>query len=158
MKKVFTFLLLLLTVTVCVQTQAQTSPSTLVLWHADGMQTKVQLFTCPRVMFPKDSVCVVSPVVTMNFPASDILRVTYEGYRTGIPDAPSQGSYARKGENVYFYGVSSDREVSICSTDGKRLPLTLIRSGALYCLPLCTIPTGVYLLTVKGKTSKFIKK
>lgn len=53
--------------------------ATLVLWHADGTTTEVELNTMPKVEFHGDSVCFISSFLDMKYPKEDILRFSYKG-------------------------------------------------------------------------------
>ena len=46
----------------------------------------------------------------------------------------------------------------IYAVNGIRVPVSLQHSGSSAILPLSTIPSGVYVLSVNGRTSKFTKR
>ena len=58
---------------------------TLVLHHADGTTTDVELYTQPRVEFQNDRVLITSPVLSMDYAKADVLRFTYKGVVLAFP-------------------------------------------------------------------------
>lgn len=57
--------------------------ATLVLWHADGTTTELELNTMPKVEFIGDTVCFTSNIFDMKYHKNDILRFSYKG----VPNA-----------------------------------------------------------------------
>ena len=135
----------------------QATAQTLVLWHADGTQTDVQLYTQPQVTFQDDKVLITSTVLNMEYPKESILRFTYKGGSTGISSPAAKANYSQQGDQLVFHGVNADDKVAVYTANGIRVPVTVTRSGDAATLPLSAIPSGVYLLNVNGRTSKFTK-
>lgn len=134
-----------------------TKAQTLVLHHADGTTTDVQLYTQPQVKFQNDKVLITSTVLNMEYPKSDILRFTYKGSFTGISSPTAKANYTEQDGQLVFNGVKSQDKIAVYTVSGIRVPVTIQRSGDTAVLPLSAIPSGVYLLNVNGKTSKFTK-
>lgn len=135
----------------------QATAQTLVLWHADGTQTDVQLYTQPQVKFQGDKVLITSTVLNMEYPKSDILRFTYKGSFTGINNPTVKANYAEQDGQLIFNGVKPQDKIAVYTVSGIRVPVTIQRTGDTAVLPLSAIPSGVYLLNVNGRTSKFTK-
>lgn len=135
----------------------QATAQTLVLWLADGTQTDVQLYTQPQVKFQNDKVLITSTVLNMEYPKENILRFTYKGGSTNISSPTGKANYSQQGEQLVFRGIKSDGKVAVYTANGIRVPVTVTRSGDSVTLPLSAIPSGVYLLNVNGRTSKFTK-
>lgn len=131
---------------------------TLVLWHADGTQTDVQLYTQPRVTFEDDKVLITSTVLNMEYPKDNILRFTYKGGSTGISSPTAKANVSQQGDQLVFHGVNADDKVAVYTAKGIRVPVTVTHSDNTATLPLSAIPSGVYLLNVNGRTSKFTKQ
>ncbi len=83
----------------CPETQEN---STLVLWHANGTQTRIELYKQPRVTFGDGTVDILSPVLNQSYPAADVLKFTYEGNGTGINDTKADQPYSSDGEHILF--------------------------------------------------------
>lgn len=130
---------------------------TLVLHHADGTTTDVELYTQPRVQFQGDRVLINSPVLDMNYPKDDILRFTYKGGQLGISSPKAEADYTPEDDRLVFHNIKATDEVAVYKPNGIRVPIRLIVSGTDATLPLSQIPQGVYLLSVNGRTSKFTK-
>lgn len=130
---------------------------TLVLHHADGTTTDVELYTQPRVQFQNDRVVITSPVLSMDYAREDVLRFTYKGGGTGISTPKGEADMSRVGDRLVFHNVRQADRVAVYTANGIRVPVSLTLSGTDAALPLSQIPQGVYLLSVNGKTSKFTK-
>lgn len=138
----------------CLHTAAQM----LVLHHADGTTTDVELFTQPQVKFQGDKVLITSTVLNMEYPMNNVLHFTYKrADNTAIGSVKENDNYSQHGNQLVFHGIKSQDKVAVYTATGMRVPITLTRSGDSIALPLSAIPSGVYLLNVNGKTSKFTR-
>ena len=135
MRKFILAFLLFLPLTMLAQA---TGNATLVLHHADGTTTDIALFTQPRVTFTDGKLLVASPLLTMEYPA--------------------EADYAQKDGQLVFSGLSAADRVAVYTANGIRVPIRLVSLGNSLALPLSSIPQGVYILSVNGKTSKFTKR
>ena len=129
----------------------------LVLWHADGTTTDVALYLMPKVEFSGDKVRITSTVLDMEYPKENILRFSYKGSGTGISTPNAEADCSRKGDRLVFHGVTSRDKVAVYTVNGFRVPLSLTVTPDGLSLPLSSIPQGVYVLSVNGKTSKFTR-
>ena len=134
------------------------SAQTLVLQHANGTTTDVELYTQPQVKFQNDKVLITSTVLDMEFPKENVLRFTYKGSTVGISSPNAETEYTKEGNRLVFHNVKSGDEVSVYKTDGIRVPVRLTRAGSDIVLHLSAIPSGVYLLNFNGQTSKCTKQ
>lgn len=155
MKKNLVIISLLLGMFLHVQAQ---NNATLVLWHPDGKTTDVELFTLPRVQFLNDSVFITSTVLDMKFDAKEILRFSYKGKGTGISLPQSETNYTQENGQLVFNGVKLSDQVALYTTNGIRVPVRLSSVNGNVSLPLSSVPKGVYVLNVNGKTTKFTRK
>lgn len=130
---------------------------TLVLHHSDGTTTDVELYTQPRVEFQNDRVVITSSVLNMDYAKTDVLRFTYKGGGLGITTPKAEADMSRDGDRLVFHGIKSSDAVAVYRPNGIRVPVRLTLTGTNAVLPLASIPSGVYLLTVNGRTSKFTK-
>ena len=140
----------------CIAIQ-RVAAQTLVLHHADGTTTDVELYTQPRVEFQGDRVIITSPVLDMYDPKDNILRFTYTGGLLGISSPKAEADYTPEDGRLVFHNVKATDEVAVYRPNGIRVPVRLMRNGTDAVLPLSEIPQGVYLLFVNGRTSKFTK-
>ena len=136
----------------------QAMAQTLVLHHADGTTTDVELYTMPQVTFQNDKVLITSTVLNMEYPKENVLRFTYKGgTATSVGKLKPNADYTQKNDQIVFHGIKSADKVAVYSANGIRVPVRLVRCGSDVTLSLSSIPSGVYLLNVNGKTSKFTK-
>ncbi len=138
--------------------KANAQTQALVLHHADGSTTDVELYTEPKVTFSPDKVFIKSSVLDIEYAATDVLRFTYKGNGAGIDCVKSEADYEQQDGHIVFHGVDAADKVAVYRTDGVRLPVRLVQQGSDAVLPLSSVPTGVYLVNVNGKTSKFVRK
>jgi hypothetical protein len=132
---------------------------TLVLYHANGTTTDVQLYTQPRIEFKNDMVLITSPVLNMEYAKEDILRFTYKGNTTvGVGNLRQEADYSQENGQLVFHGVKQTDNIAVHNMNGVRVPVRLSFSGNDATLSLTSIPKGVYLLSVNGRTSKFTKQ
>ena len=134
------------------------SAQTLVLHHANGKTTDVELLTMPKVKFENDKVLITSTVLNMEYPKEDVLRFTFKKGTTGINKTTIKANVSQENGQLVFHGISSTEKIAVYNTNGIRVPVQITRHGDSASLPLSSIPSGVYLLNVNGKTSKFTKK
>lgn len=137
-----------------VMIQAQT----LVLHHANGTTTDVELYTMPQVKFQGDKVLITSTVLDMEYPKEDVLRFTYKGSSSGISKPNGNANVSQENGQIVFHGIHAGDKIAVYTAKGIRVPVRLARSGNTATLPLSAIPAGVYLLNVNGRTSKFTKR
>ena len=137
---------------------SRTSAQTLVLHHANGTTTDVQLYTMPQVRFDGDRVLITSTVLNMEYPKQDVLRFTYKGSLvTAVSQPRSEANFSHEQGQLVFHGIKQADKVAVYTANGIRVPVTITRRGTDVSLPLSQIPQGVYLLSVNGRTSKFTK-
>lgn len=131
---------------------------TLVLWHADGTKTDVELFTKPNVRFDNDKVHVTSSVANLEYEKNDVIRFTYKGKNTGIASPSIDSDYSHEDGRIVFHNIKSTDKIALYNTNGIRIPIRLTVQGSSAILPLSSVPSGIYLLNINGRTSKFTKK
>lgn len=131
---------------------------TLVLHHANGKTTDVELYTQPQVKFVGNKVLITSTVLDMEYDKQDVLRFTYKGGSTGISTPNAKADVSQENGQLVFHGVKSTDKIMVHTVKGILVPVRLQHSGSSATLPLSAIPSGVYLLTVNGRTSKFTKR
>lgn len=134
------------------------SAQTLVLHHANGTTTDVELFTMPQVKFQNDKVLITSTVLDMEYPKSDVLKFTYKGGTSGVSSPKEHSDYSQENGQLVFHGIKSTDKLAVYAVNGIRVPVRFERNGSSATLPLSSIPSGVYVLSVNGRTSKFTKR
>lgn len=131
---------------------------TLVLHHANGKTTDVALYTQPQVKFVGDKVLITSTVLDMEYDKQDVLSFTYKGSTLGISNPTEKAKVSQENGQLVFHGIKSTDKIAVHTASGIRVPVRLQHSGSSATLPLAAIPSGAYLLTVNGRTSKFTKR
>lgn len=140
----------------CVQRlSAQTQ--VLVLQHANGTSTEVELYTKPKVTFEGNKLFVKSSVINLEYQIGDVIRFYYKGKGTGINNLQIDTDYEQNNERLVFHNILPGDIVEVYNLNGVRIPVHIAYSDDNATIPLSSIPTGVYLLNVNGKTAKFKK-
>lgn len=134
------------------------SAQTLVLHHANGSTTDIELYTMPQVKFQDDKVFITSTVLDMEYPKADVLRATYKGSASGIIDTKAKANVSQENGQLVFHGIKSSDKITIYTANGIRVPVRIQFNGSSAILPLSAIPSGIYLLNVNGRTTKFTKR
>lgn len=139
---------------------AAQEPNKLHIHFADGTTTAIELYTRPQVTFEGDRVVVASPVATMSYAAADVLRFTYSinGEMVGVQSPESKDLYRNDGEQLTFDAAVSASSVQLFAEDGKQMPVSLTTANGRASLSLSSLPAGVYVLKVNGRTSKIVKR
>ena len=131
---------------------------TLVVWLADGTQTDIEVSQQPQIKFGSGKVIITSSVLNMEYNANEVLRFTYKGEGTAISPIHEEAGISQEDGRLVFHGITSADQVTIYSTNGMRIPVSIVTADGHYSISLSSIPSGVYILKVNGKTSKFTKK
>ena len=131
--------------------------ATLTIHFVDGTSSDIQLYTRPRVTFEGESVVFKSPVAMYSYRAQDVLRFTYSGIADAIITPMSDSSYHQEAGQIIFDDKVSPSDVMLFSEDGKRMLVSLSKVNGRASLSLSSLPKGVYLLSVNGRTSKIMK-
>lgn len=130
----------------------------LVLFHADGTTTDVELYTMPVIQFNGDKVTITSTVLDMEYPKENVLRFTYRGSADALKTVKAEADYSLEDGQLVFHGIIQTDNVAVYNASGVRVTARLMHRGDNVSLSLASIPAGVYVLSVNGKTSKFTKR
>ena len=130
---------------------------TLVLHHANGKTTEIELYTLPHIQMKADKMLIMSQGVTQEFAKSDVVRFTYKGIVTGINNVKPETRYRVDEDRVTFYGISVTDRISVYNAGGVQIPVSLTADGKDAVLSLNQLPSGVYLVNINGRTLKFIR-
>lgn len=138
-------------------TEAQAQSQTLVLTHADGTTTEVELYSQPHIRLTADKMTISSPVVSLEYAKADVVRFHYKNVGTGVSPVGSPTGYRIDPGGIFFHGVDDPDRITVYSVSGTRIPVSLSASGSDAVLSLARLPRGVYLVTFNDKTIKFVR-
>ena len=157
MKKTAFFPLLAILFMICPQLSAQVP--TLVIWHADGTFTDVELSTLPRVTFVNDNIRIHSDMLQMEMESKDVLRFSYKGLDTSsVENLRQETGYTWTDSRLILHGVGLHHNVTLCRADGVKVPVSMERSGSDIAVRLEFLPAGIYLIRLNGMTVKFTRQ
>lgn len=137
---------------------AAAQTATLVLHHADGKTSEVELYTMPRIQLLADKTVITSQGIKQEFSKTDVVRITYKGVATGISTVKPETRYRVDEDRVTFYSDTSSDRISVHNAGGVQVPVSLTADGdGNAILSLAHLPQGVYLVTINGRTIKLIR-
>lgn len=138
--------------TVSAQTQV------LVLHHADNTTTDVELYTKPKITFENDQMVITSSVLMMSFKVGDVVRFSYKENNTAIDQAEAQADYVQRNGLIIFNGVKDTEKITVYKSDGTRIPVRFSSYSGYPAFSLASLPTGVYILNINGKSAKIVRQ
>lgn len=133
------------------------SAQKLVIAHADGTSTDIDLNTRPCITISNDSVCVSSNIAFMKWKAHDVIRFTYGNTEMGIEAIQKKANIVLRDGQLVFSDVKDTHDIYVYNVNGMRVPVTLIRQGDDVVLLLSDLSKGTYLITAYSQTFKFVK-
>lgn len=108
---------------------AKAQTQALVLHHADGSTTDVELYTEPKITFSTDKVFIRSSVLDMEWDAVNVLRFSFKGRATGVKDVTAAADYEQLDDRIVFHGAGLADSVAVYRMNGVRLPVRLEQQG-----------------------------
>lgn len=139
--------------------QVKAQNQTLVLWHSDGSISEVELYVQPHVEITQDKLKITSSVLNLEYEASEIIRFTYKGVGNDIHSPLRTTNYTIEKDRIVFHEAGLGDKVELYKIDGIRIPVhaNCDESGKTT-LSLTEVPKGIYLMSVKGKTTKIMRR
>ena len=131
---------------------------TLVLYHIDGTNSSVQLFTKPKIMFVHDSIDISPPTISLRYSAKDILKFSFEDVATDATFPKVKEHFLQESGHVCIVEGVEASDVHLYDLEGKRIPGRIMNSDAGVTIFLKELSAGVYLLKVGDKSFKIIKR
>lgn len=150
-------LLTLLAVLALTAAEAAAQTATLVLHHADGKTSEVELYTMPSIQLLADKMVITVQGVSQEYAKTDVVRFTFKGIGTGISDVRPEARYRVDEDRITFYGTPASDRIEVFNASGMRIPVKLTPVGSDAVLSLTQLPQGVYLVSINGRTFKFIR-
>ena len=122
-KCILSMLLMLMLLSMHAQSQ-----ETLHVQMTDGSETTIMLNTHPIVSFVADQMVITSDRQTIEIPYDKVVRFTYStDDLSSIPDVTMD--LEREGEYILFPEGTTTDDVSVYSTDGRRMAVSLHNNG-----------------------------
>ena len=129
----------------------------LVISHDDGTHTKIGLSTQPHVSIAANSITITSSVASMKWKAKEVVCLSYQEIETGVHSPKAGSDMFLSAGKLVFPNVSGGDGIAIYSVNGMAVPAIVVPEGCGVALQLSSLPSGIYLISVQGKTFKFIK-
>lgn len=133
-------------------------PQTLVLWHADGSSIDVDLYTEPKVTFTDSTLRINSTVLEIEFAADEIVRLTFKDRDARLSTLKGDANYQLQSGCIVFHKISAGDRITIYRSDGIRIPVHFYVEDGHAVLPLSPLRPGTYIISLCGRSSKFVHK
>lgn len=130
---------------------------TLVIWGAEKVLQRVDLKTKPVVKLLDDKYVVTGEGISLEYKLTDLRRFTFENLNTSVGKVKG-ATRTVDGGKIILCDAANAAAVSLCTIEGRQVPVKLVRDADGMALYLDNLPAGVYLLTVNGQTTKLTKK
>ena len=127
----------------------------LVLHHADKTTTEVELYTQPKITFEGNQMVIASSVLNLSFQVGDVVRFSYRDKSTAVkqPDA----DYTQQNGMMIFNGIKDVSKIAVYKSDGTGVPVHFCSYDGHLAFSLSSLPTGIYILSINGKTAKIVR-
>ena len=129
----------------------------LVVGHGDGTSTVIRLHTQPRISVLADTIVISSSVASMKWKATDVVRLTYQATNTGVRSPKKEGAMYFGDGKLVFPNVKDADGIAVYDMKGVAVHATVVAGENGVGIELSSLRPGVYLVSVMGKTFKFVK-
>lgn len=136
---------------------ASAQTQVLVLHHKDNTTTDVELYTKPKITFEGDNMLINSSVLNMELKVGDVVRFSYKEKSTNIEHPKTDATYTQQNGLIIFNGIQDAGKIAVYKSDGTRIPVRFSNYSGQLGFPLSSLPTGVYILSINGKTAKIVR-
>ena len=139
---------------------AESTATALTVHIKDGSEVTFLLSEQPAVTFSDGYLLITSSDAEMSYPLSDVVKFTFKDAdeTTGIDNTSvGEASFAFDGGSVVVSGLKAGSNARVFATDGTTLHSEEV-SGDSWSYSLSSLPSGVYIVSINGKTFKIAKK
>lgn len=136
---------------------ASAQTQVLVLHHKDNTTTDVELYTKPAITFEGDKMLINSSVLHMELKLGDVVRFSYKEKSTNIEHSETDATYTQQNGLIVFNGIQDASKITVYKSDGTRMPVRFSNYNGQLGFSLSSLPTGVYILSINGKTAKIVR-
>lgn len=141
---------------VCLRLSAQDQK--LIVWHADGSTTSIELSSRPCITFNNNAVQINSAVSKMEMASRDVIRFSYTGMdTTPVKSIQQTTKYTWKDNQLILHG-NVCKKISIFRTDGVVEHVNTIHNGDDTIVELNALPSGIYVINMNGIIVKYLKQ
>ena len=146
--------------------EADSTSIALRLHFNDGSVVTYLLSRRPRVTFSDGNIIITTNSIEATYPTSDIAKLTYryqedseeEDEESGIDNIlVDETSFNIKGGVIMLSGFTEGSTARVYTIGGLMVQSVQMESGSCS-IPLSSLPSGVYVISVNGKSFKIAKK
>lgn len=133
---------------------ASAEGKSLFVTFSDGTKAEYALSTLPQISMANDKLTVETTATTAEFDLYMVKTFTF-GEASGIRAIETKG-YSINGDAIVFDGEAT--QTRIFSLDGKTLSVAPIISNGQTIVPLSSLKSGVYIISIDGKSVKISRR
>ena len=150
-------LLIVLLLLVAFKASAAADNTSLVVELRDGSTTNFLLADKPKVTFTAEQMNIVSSAFSMEFDRADVKNFHFVNDDATSVEAPMEPDAKVEGNTLILSGIDDGTAIVIYNTSG--LPVKhVVAVGGNCTVSLDGLAAGVYIVTFKNTTFKFLKK
>lgn len=135
---------------------AKAEDKTLIITFSDNTTQTFVLSTLPQISMANDKMTITTSSTTAEYDLYKVKTFTFGTVATGIQNVGNNASISMKGDKIIVSGINA--KVRIFAIDGKAVSTTPIQADGQTIIALDTLPTGVYIINVNGKSVKISKQ
>ena len=137
----------------------QTKAQSLLLNHSDGSTTEITLNRHPIVKFTDDKIEIHSTLFNMQFDATNVLGFSFSNVNTSIDKILFINIYIENNkESIIFHNIGNPDNYEVYDINGIKIKTNVIYSNNSLLIPLSSLPSGMYIINIDGKTHKIMKQ
>jgi hypothetical protein len=122
---------------------------------SDGTKVTYDLASLPKVTMANDKLVITSSSINAEYELYLVKTFKFND-ASGIKGLNQDNHISREGDKLILSGVN--HKISIFTTDGKLLPVDLIKTSESTIIDLSTFSHGIYIISVDGKSVKIAKQ
>lgn len=141
---------------ICIGIQAETKKS-LVIQKSDGSLTSFMLSELPELTFDNRSIIISIGGQSTSFQIEDVVQYYFEEVSDNTIREIKQ-KYTISNDVICIGDIIPQNQVRLVSVDGKIYPSHISITEGQTIISLASLPKGVYIIQIKNKQIKVIKK
>lgn len=134
--------------------------TTLTVTLTNGQKQHISLYDAPLVTMDDTSLSIKTEKLALQFSLDNVETFTYDDTLevSGIMSIGADGTFCQEGEFLLFGQSTVPRHVLVSNVSGIVVESFEIKAGEAYSFSLERLPKGVYIISVDGLTTKFIRQ
>lgn len=134
---------------------AKAEEKSLIITFSDNTTQTFVLSSSPQISMANDKMTVTTNSTTAEYDLYKVKTFTFSG-TTDIQNIEDKTSIRTEGDKIIIPEVNA--RIRIFAIDGKSISITPIQINGQTIISLYTLPTGIYIININGKSVKISKQ